>query len=183
MAILTRVLVPVGIGLGLASQAAAQAVPRASATEVRAAYLLNFARYVEWPASVMGDSTAPLVVCVVGSAAMEDALRGVAEGQTVRGHRVRIESVPSSEEAAGCQVSYVDPSAGAEGRSLEVRWSGRPVLTVGEGDDFLAGGGMIGFVPVGQTVRFTINQEAAQRAGLRVSSRVLALAVPRQPAR
>ena len=167
------------IGVGLASRAAAQAEPRASATEIKAAYLLNFARYVEWPQSALGDSAAPLSLCVVESNALEEALRRVAEGRAVEGRPVRVQVVRSADEPVTCHVAYVDPSARAGGRTLQVAWADQPVLTVGEGEEFLSGGGIIGFVMLQQTVRFAINQEAARRAGLRVSSRVLALAVRR----
>ena len=179
MAILARAFVPLAIGLGLASRLAAQAQPAASATEVKAAYLLNFARYVEWPPGTFSDSAAPLLICVVESDALQDALRRVAAGRTVNGHPVRLQVVRSAEEPVTCHVAYFDASHGPSGHSLETLWAGQPVLTVGEGEDFLGGGGMIGFVVVEQTVRFAINQEAAARARLRVSSRVLALALPR----
>jgi hypothetical protein len=174
-----RLLLPLGIGLVLASRLAAQAEPSASATEIRAAYLLNFARYVEWPASAIGAATAPLVICVVESDPMQEALHRVADGRTVNGHPVRVAVVRSREDPTRCHVAYIDPAAGPTGRSLQAAWASQPVLTVGEGEEFLANGGMVGFVPLNETVRFAINQPAANQAGLRVSSRVLALAVRR----
>jgi uncharacterized protein DUF4154 len=179
VALLKRLLVPLTIALGLGGRAAAQTEPRASATEIKAAYLLNFARYVEWPAAALGDSAGPLVICVVESNALEDALRRVAEGRTVSGRPVRVQVVRSSDEDVTCHVAYVGSPAAAAARSLQAAWADQPVLTVGEGEEFLAAGGIIGFVMVEQTVRFAINQEAAHRARLRISSRVLALAVRR----
>jgi hypothetical protein len=178
VALLRRLLVPLTLALGLGSRAAAQTEPRASATEIKAAYLLNFARYVEWPAASR-DSQGPLVICVVESTALEEALRRVAEGRTVDGRPVRVQVVRSSEDPTTCHVAYVGSTAITEARSLQSAWADQPVLTVGEGEGFLAAGGIIGFVMVEQTVRFAINQAAAARAGLRISSRVLALAVRR----
>jgi hypothetical protein len=174
-----RVALQIGAGLVLAGRVAAQAEPTASAAEIRAAYLLNFARYVEWPATAIGDAAAPLVICVVESEPLEDALLRVAEGRTVNGHPVQVAVVRSREDPTGCHVAYIDPAAGATGRSLQALWAGEPVLTVGEGVDFLESGGIIAFPPVKETVRFAIDQRAADRAKLRVSSRVLALAVRR----
>jgi len=179
VALLRRGLLALAIVLGVANRAAAQAEPRASPAEIKAAYLLNFARYVEWPPAALGDSGRPLVVCVVESNALEEALRRVAEGRTVSGRPVRVQVVRSSDEPVTCHLAYVDASAHAAARSLLVAWADQPVLTVGEGEEFLEAGGIIGFVMVEQTVRFAINQKAARRAGLRVSSRVLALAVRR----
>ncbi len=179
MALLRQALVLLAIGLGLASRAAAQTEPRASATDIKAAYVLNFARYVEWPPAAVGDSGTPLSVCVVESNVIEEALRRVAEGRVVRGRPVRVQVVRSSEEPVTCHVAYVDPSGLAVARSLQTAWADQSVLTVGEGEEFLASGGIIGFVMVEETVRFAINQDAAHRAGLRVSSRVLALALRR----
>jgi hypothetical protein len=173
------VLLPLAIGLGLASRAVAQAEPRASATDIKAAYLLNFARYVEWPPAAFGDRASPLTICVVESNPVEEALSRVAEGRTVGGRPVRVRVVRSSEDPVTCHVAYVDPAGRAAARTLQTAWTDQPVLTVGEGEEFLASGGIIGFVMVGQTVRFAIDEGAARRAGLRVSSRVLALAVRR----
>jgi uncharacterized protein DUF4154 len=175
VALLRRALLALAIGLGLASRAAAQAEPSAPVSDIEAAYLLNFARYVEWPPQALGDAAA-LEICVVESASVEEALRRLAEGRTVNGRPVRVMVVGSSEDLATCHIAYFGEDAGATSRLLAFD---RPVLTVGEGERFLARGGMIGFVLEAETVRFAIDQEAARRAGLRVSSRVLALAVRR----
>jgi hypothetical protein len=147
--------------------------------DIEAAYLLNFARYVDWPPEVFADPAAPLDICAVESPAVEQALRRVTEGRTVHGRPVRVTVVRSSEEAVPCHVAYFggDPVTGL--RRPPPEWAGRPVLTVGEGEEFLTRGGIVGFVLDGETVRFAIDQDAARRARLRVSSRVLALAVRR----
>jgi hypothetical protein len=179
VAVLTRGLVLLAVGLGLASGAAAQTEPRAPAADIKAAYLLNFARYVDWPPQAFGDSATPLVICAVESPALEQALRRVTEGRTVRGRRVRVAVVRSSEEPVTCHVAYFGGDAITGLPSPPPAWTGHPVLTVGEGEDFLDRGGIVAFLLDGQTVRFAIDQNAARQAGLRVSSRVLALAVRR----
>ncbi|HUR93288.1 MAG TPA: YfiR family protein [Gemmatimonadales bacterium] len=194
MAILTRMpagrrprLLLLGLVFGVTVQLEAQREPGAPASEIKAAYLLNFARYVEWPAPTFSDAATPLVVCVVEvepeplveSKAIGEALLRLAEDRTVNGRPVRAVVVRSSDEPVACHIAYFSAAATPGARFLVTSWSTRPVLTVGEGEKFLRRGGIVGFMLVQQTVRFAIDQEAARRAGLRVSSRVLALAVPR----
>ncbi len=143
--------------------------------QVKAAYLLNFTRYVDWPPEAFPDGEAPVNLCVLG----DDAFGTVAD-ETVSGHRsrgrpVRVLQPDTPAQTADCHVAYLAPRRRVPSQLLE-RLRGRPILLVGDGPDFLARGGMIAFVIVDETVRFEIDPAAATRAGLRISSRVLALA-------
>lgn len=155
--------------------AAAQTPPR-SEYEVKAAYLLNFARYAQWPAAAPADSSAELVICVLGHDPFGAVLDRTVAGRRVLGHPVRAMRPGSRSEALLCQMAFIsgDPRAEIQPWLAELR--GRPVLTVGDGPEFTEAGGTIAFVPVDQTVRFEVNRKALERSGLRLSSRVLALA-------
>ncbi len=159
----------------LAVRGAAAQAPR-SEYEVKAAYLLNFARYAEWPAAGPADSAADLVICVLGHDPFGAVLDRTVAGRRVLGHPVRVLRPGSRAEALLCRLAFIsgDPHAEIDPWLAELR--GRPVLTVGDGPDFTEAGGTIAFVPVEETIRFEVNRAALERSGVRLSSRVLALA-------
>jgi hypothetical protein len=169
-----RVALLAGLSLP-AGEAAAQLPAPDLAQQVRAAYLLNFTRYVDWPSRAFAGPDDPVILCVMDPGGFVDLVRGVAEGRRSRGRPVRVLAPDTPSQAAACHLAYV---AGPEAHVR--RWLaalGRAAtLTVGEGAGFLAHGGAIAFVVVEETIRFEIDQRPARRAGLRISSRVLALA-------
>jgi hypothetical protein len=169
-------LVPV-----LPNRAPAQDAPASLERQVKAAYLLNFTRYVEWPPRAFPDSEAPVTLCVVGGDdAMPETVRRTIEGRRSRGRPVRLLRPDVPAQSGECHLVFLS----AETPLLET-WlaalRNTPILTVGEGTGFLRRGGMIAFVIVDQTVRFLIDDRAARGSGLRISSRVLALAIHPQP--
>ena len=138
---------------------------------VKAAYLLNFTRYVEWPAS---DSQ--LSICVMGSDPFGRILDATVAGQTVQGRPLEVRRVQTASEAIGCEVVFVSAETWRRNpRSLKALGNAGS-LTVGESEQFARGGGVIGFVIRDETVRFVVNDAARDRAGLRISSRMLSLA-------
>lgn len=142
---------------------------------VKAAYLVNFTRYVEWPHGAI-PAAGPLRICVFGEDPFGRALDAAAAGRSSGGRAISVVRVQSVRAADGCGILFVPRaewmrnSVGAEElRALRA-------LVVGEGRDFARQGGTIGFVIADETVRFVVNLEARDRAGLRISSRILALA-------
>ena len=141
---------------------------------VKAAYLLNFTRYVEWPASSPPDSR--LSICVLGSDPFGRILDATVAGRTVQGRPLEVRRVQTASEASGCEVVFVSRDAWRRNPgSLEALGSAGS-LTVGDSEQFARGGGVIGFVILDETVRFVVNDTARDRAGLRISSRMLSLA-------
>ncbi len=162
--------------------AAAAVVPRAAQpasgqdleTEVRAVYLYNFARYVEWPASAFPGAGTPIRICVQAPDHFFAALERAVSGETINGRRIEAVRVPPNARRA-CHLLYVAGSGGRLAATLSaVR--GHAVLTVGEDDRFLDHGGMIRFRRVENRVRFDINLTALQRSGLQVTARLLGVA-------
>jgi hypothetical protein len=136
---------------------------------VKAAYLLNFARFVEWPADPA--DTGPLTICVAGTNPFGDVLDETLRGELVNGRSVRARPARQGER---CHVLFVpvDVPPDAYIKSLRTQ----PVLTVGERADFLRHGGMVNFVIEAGRVRFEIDADAAERVKLKISSRLLRLA-------
>jgi hypothetical protein len=135
---------------------------------LKAAFLYNFAKFVEWPIADRDRFT----ICVVGADGVAEELAGVVAGKQVAELPVAVERV-AADAPAGCQILFVTAAAEAEDAA---RRAGAGVLTVGEGPDFAARGGMIAFTQEENRLRFEINKRAAQEAGLQVSSKLLKLA-------
>lgn len=149
------------------------AVRSAPEAQVKAAFLLNFARFVDWPSSGFPNPSTPLTICVVGRDPFGPALDAVVAGETVGSRPIEIRRIESSSKGQ-CHLAFI---ASAEDKPVPyIPLISPNVLTVGEGEAFLRAGGIISFVVENRRVRFSINQSAAQRAGLRISSRLLSLA-------
>lgn len=161
------------LGLALAfSPAAAQPVSEA---DVKAAYLFNFTRFVDWPAGTPG-ATQPFKLCVVADRRMTALIEQTMAGEEVK-DRSSQTMVPSSvDDARRCQILYVGRGHLGRARALLAGVRDQPVLTVSDGDRFAAGGGMIQFVREEENVRFIVNLEAARASGLAISSRLLRVA-------
>ena len=143
--------------------------------EVKAAYLLNFAKFIEWPPQAFAGKDAPLVLCIVGRDQFGEALDKV-DRRSVQSREFRVRRGVSANDMGGCNMVWVSYS---EQRRLPqlLQAAGRlPVVTVSDIDDFADAGGTIGLIEVDRRIRFDINLAAAQRAGLRISSQVLRLA-------
>jgi hypothetical protein len=142
--------------------------------EVKAAFLLNFARFVEWPPEVFPASGEPLTVCILGQDPFGPAIDTMLQGQTAAGRALVARRITGMPPAGTCHVVYFGRSVSRVGQILRNLEPG--VLTVGETDNFLEEGGMIHFVPVGQRIRFDMNARNAAAAGLRISSQLLRVA-------
>jgi hypothetical protein len=161
-----RAVVILVLAIGL-QPATAQDVPLEY--QVKAAYLYNFVKFVEWPETAR---TGPLNICIAGRNPFGDVLADTIKDETIDGRpltsRVVLEPDPD------CHVLFVPDGA----PSAYLRAARRmPTLTVGETTDFLQQGGVIAFVADGHNIRFAISADAAEQAKLQVSSRLLKLAV------
>jgi hypothetical protein len=144
--------------------------------EVKAAFLYNFLRYTEWPADANPGPGVPLLIGVLGDESLDRTLGAVLRGKTVQGRLLEVRRVRLGPEARVSHLLFVSASERVRVGQVLDAVRGAPVLTVGETDGFAQAGGVINFVLEEGRVRFEVNQEAAQRARLRLSSRLLALA-------
>ena len=155
--------------------AAAQSAP-VSEYEVKAAFLYNFVRFVEWPRQAFADSSTPVRICVLGGNLLGPALDRIERGKSIAGRSIISTQLRSPTEAFACHVLFVSRSDSETLKQILQRTRGLPVLTVGENDDFIALGGIINFVLDQDRVRFEINLSAAERHHLKLSSKLLAVA-------
>ena len=144
--------------------------------QVKAAFLYNFAKFVEWPPQVFSGAAEPLTIGVLGRDPFGDDLEQVFRSNTIAGRRVVIRRATSIEELRNCQMVFI--SSSEKRRLLQIFKSlgHTGVLTIGDADDFSRRGGIIGFTLEDSRVHFEINVDAAARAGLKLSSRLLSVA-------
>ncbi|MCC6531219.1 MAG: YfiR family protein [Burkholderiales bacterium] len=143
--------------------------------QVKAAYVLNFAKFTEWPASAFPTTGGALQVCVLASAETAAGFTAI-QGKPVQGRDVLVRHGPRLGELHTCHVLYAEASERAAAAQAVKSLAGRPVLTVSDVDGFIDAGGMLQLVLVDGRIRFDANREAAGTHGLRLRSQLLALA-------
>lgn len=177
MALLTRVLVA-AVSMLLASMARpdpAAARVQASEADVKAAFLYNFTKYIEWPSGAFANATDPFRVCVLADEDFTRTVETFMTGEAVQTRQVRV-IVPRLSDLPRCHILFVGRQAAGRERSALAATAGRPVLTVGETPQFLEQGGVVLFHVEDRRVRFDLHLEAASQAGLAVSSKLVRVA-------
>jgi len=146
----------------------------ASEYEIKAAFLLNFTKFVEWPSTAFAAAESSLAICILAKDPFGRTLDDLVQGEAVNGRKIEVRRLSDLPQPRACQVVFV----GLPEKDLSKTLSslGPGVLSVGEGESFIRNGGIIGFVIEKRRVRFDINQAAAERAGLKLSSRLLGVA-------
>lgn len=140
------------------------------------AYLYNFGKFIEWPASAFASTDAPMRFCFYG----ENSLGQVTETLTskrVSGHPIEVVHIKRGGSLTYCHLLYIDSSEHLYIRPVLNLTRDMPLLTVSEIEGFASAGGVIGLVNIGNKLKFEINSAAAVQAQLRVSSQLLKLAV------
>jgi len=143
--------------------------------EVKASFVYTVAKFVEWPDRAFERPGAPLVFEVLGEDPLEEALERAARGKTVNGHPVEVLRVADSRELSRCHVLYVGRSEAGHLQGVLDRIRGGTVLTVGELERFAEDGGVMGLRLEQNMIRFEVNVDAAERAHLSISSKILKL--------
>jgi hypothetical protein len=149
-----------------------------SATEyqVKAAFLFNFAKFVEWPADAFLNADAPLQICVLGPDPFGRDFEQVIEDKSVNGHRLEVIHPSGVLQAKSCQIVFVAATEKSQILQIFQGLKGASVLTVGDTPGFAKMGGIINFVIEDSRVRFEINLKAAELAHLKLSARLLTVA-------
>jgi hypothetical protein len=158
--------------IGIPAQPGAQSA--SDEYRLKAASVYRFPQFVEWPASAVQDSQT-VDLCVLQPNPFGSELEQLVDGESLGGRPLRVRVVTSIGALAGCHALFAgDRSEGAAAALKAV--AGRPVLTVGESDQFLDAGGIIALKVVDRRVRFEVNASNAQKAGLRINAQLLNLA-------
>lgn len=146
--------------------------------KVKAAFLFNFTKFVEWPPESFAKSDGPLIIGIFGENPFGSDLDDIIHDKTVNNRGIKTRILHSPAECTNCQVLFISVAEKSHLPEILEKLRGTSVLTVGESDGFTEAGGMINFVREGTKFRFQINNEEAKKAKLKISSRMLGLAVP-----
>jgi len=144
--------------------------------QVKAAFLLNFTKFVEWPAVAFAAPDAPITICVLGQDPFGTILDRTIEGENVNNHGVRARRLLPDGDLRSCHILFISQSERERFAQIVSRLRGSSVLTVSELPGFADAGGMIEFLIEEGKARFYINAATAEAAGLKLSSRLLRVA-------
>lgn len=154
-------------------------VPRASAQsedQIMAAFLFNFARYVEWPKDAFDRNDMPVNICMLNSKEFGDIVSNTVSGKTVANRRVLVRPTSNLAEATGCHILFIGREFNKPVAEAIAVLGGMSVFTVADQEGFATAGGIANFIRAENRIRFEINPRAAKKAGLKISSRLLRLA-------
>ena len=165
-----------GVVVFLAMAIPMRAQSKVDEYKLKAAFVFHFAEMTDWPASAFGANQNEMTFCTVGNDPFAGELDSTLAGKSVGQRAVRIRHVKQATEARGCQVVFLGSGEMKRLPELLTQIGNSPVMTVGESDGFLQQGGMFSFCLDGNKIRFEINVAPAERAGLKISSRLLMLA-------
>jgi hypothetical protein len=148
----------------------------ASELEVKAAFLLNFLKFVEWPATRSSDAAAPYIIAVIGEDALGATLRGSLSGKTIGTRPVQVQFAARTADLFSAHLAFIAASEQRQLPAILRELEGRGVLTVGDTPGFAESGVVLNLVTQDHRVRFEANTAAAARARLRLSSHLLRIA-------
>jgi hypothetical protein len=144
--------------------------------QLKAVFLFNFAKFIDWPPESFESPQAPFSICVIGKDPFGRAIDDELQGKTIGSRPVAVQRMKDAASARHCQIAFVGAPEDKSLSGVVEALRGTNVLLVGESGSFATTGGTIQFTLEENHVRFLINTDAADRAGLKFSSKLLALA-------
>jgi hypothetical protein len=141
--------------------------------EVKAAFLYNFTKFVEWPRAIDSGSFS---ICVLGDDPFESAIDRLVNGKTVGGHPLQVRRIKDGADSRQCQIVFLSASEKGKASKLVETVRGSAVLTVGESQDFLRMGGMVFLATEKDRVNVVINAAATDGVGFKISAKLMTLA-------
>ena len=147
-----------------------------SEADLKAAFLFNFTKFIEWPAEAFGAEDAPVAVGVYGDEEFAKTLRTLLADKKAHGRPFTVKRLTNPQEAKTCQILFFRESQTRIMGQVYESIKRLPILTVGESDEFLDEGGMFNLFFEDKQLRFEVNPATAENAKLTVSSKLLRLA-------
>ncbi len=143
--------------------------------QVKAAFVFNFVKFIEWPVAAFADARSPIAIGILGKNLLGEHLNQLVRDKTLNNRSIVIRECKTLEEARTCHVIFINVSETKRVPEILQRIGTDNILTVGETEDFIKNGGMINFFREGNRFRFQINDEPAKKAGLKIDSKLLGL--------
>jgi len=165
MAVLRRALTLAGLLCLLGARSTSE-------YDLKAAFLYNFAHFVQWPAEAL-PASAPFTIGILGEDPFGKSLDETVLNETIDGHRMVVRRFQSSEKADSCHILFISSKEATRLERAKTPLRKRGLLTVGESKDFAQRSGIIGFVVADRRLQLVVNLGAANAAGLTISSKLL----------
>jgi hypothetical protein len=143
---------------------------------VKALFLYNFAKYVDWPAETFSNTNVPITIGVLGQNNFGDDLTNAVVGKIINGRKIEILQIENESDCSKCQILFISNSQDARVADILSKIKLLPILTVGESDSFFQHGGIIHFALKDGKVRLEINLAAARASKVQISSKLLSVA-------
>jgi hypothetical protein len=176
--VLRRYVACIGAAWGLMAASAPAQPPKPTEYQVKAAYLYNFGKFIAWPDKAKSlDSGNAFHVCILGDDPFGNSLDTTVSDETVDGKKVVVKRIPRVQDASSCRIVFISRSEKVRVKTIMPALDTGTALTVSDIPGFTDVGGMIEFVIEENRVRFTVNLDAAQHAGLSLSSELLKVAL------
>ena len=144
--------------------------------QVKAGYLLNIAKFTDWPGEANVAASEPFTVCVIGLDPFGHWLDDTTAVESPKGRRLQVRRIADARESIGCQVVFVSSSERKRVGQILGGLEGHHVLTIGDCDAAVAAGVIVNFTREDMRIRFEINTDSAEKQGLHISPRLLSLA-------
>jgi len=144
--------------------------------QLKAAFLFSFAKFVDWPPRSFASQQSPFAICILGADPFGTAIDDTLRGKTIGEHPVVIERVKEPSNVRHCQILFISSAEKHRLAEILMALQGANILIVGESEHFADSGGTIELMLEQNHIRFAINTDAAESSGLRISSKLLALA-------
>jgi hypothetical protein len=166
----------VALVLVFAAALGLRAQPPATEYEVKAAYLLNFGKFIKWPPAAGLAEKDKFSICVLGEDPFGQVLDSTVRDEKIAGKPVAARHLSRAQDATGCQVLFISGTEDKQVRKLLPALDKAGILTVSDVPGFLDHGGMIQFTLVGNRIRFEVNLDSVESGGLTLSSELLKVA-------
>jgi hypothetical protein len=165
------------VGAVLAGGLSVRAEPDPSLEHrVKAAFLYNFAKFVDWPTNAFTSADAPFAIAVFGDESLAQVLEQTVKGKSIGNRTIQTRRITDTTRIRPCQILFVARSKAQQSAQVLAALGSANVLLVGESPGFLTAGGAISFTNHEGQVRFEVDTAASERAGLKISSKLLRLA-------
>lgn len=163
------------LALSLALSSSVMAQRGAELNRLKAAFIFQFTNFVEWPDDAFENDSSPFVIGVVGNDAVRDILETAVQQKLIAGRKPSVRSFSSTSDLSSCQIIFVDKSEARNASDIVDRHMDRPILMISDSDRFTKLGGVIRLYQERSKLRIEINIDAAERANLKISSKLLSL--------
>lgn len=148
----------------------------ASPYQLKAAFIYNFLKFIDWPADSLPQENGPFVVGILGRDPFGSTIDNALKGRSVKGRVIEVRRLEDVDSPVQCQVLFVSSSERRRFKQIFRQTSGKPVLTIGESEEFAVTGGIINFVTEENRIRFQINVDAIKQSKLKADAQLLNLA-------